>query len=376
MKFETAPMTGEFMTGAIAPKTTSGAYLRSISGIHQSQLSLSFNLVSGKGKEHSPWPGVKPPVPKSRTFLSLLEIQVFKDQNTVLGSPFNQFLGGYMTEVLGAASLLTLKPFEGPSDGSGALTLCLTGRKLLLEPLDGLTGLLVLDPSFKARDKKFLTIRVNDDQGIGLVEVNSYGKDTRRIWNFNSNSNVANKLAILNLHRDAVYFLGIGQHRLEVVGDSIVKMLPAGYRPDRKRAVLPEICIPTPLTNKEQGKGALEPDRSSEFVAIVLGRYISSCNEPDGGTGKLTGELSFDRVISSFVEVKSLKRFSVIPTYWRNLVGNVNKCLKGYLEVIVWFYNYLSSTLTIHQKYITTILNKCQLFSGKKGVSKVHSPVA
>ena len=348
MNFKTAPRTKELMTGAVTLKATSGACLAGASRVNQSNLTFAFNFILSKGKEHSPWPGVEPPVPKSRTFLPLPEVQVFKDQNTVLGSPFHQSLGGYMTEVLGAASLLTLKPFEGPSDGSGALTLCLTGRKLFLEPLDGLTGSFVGNPPFKAGNKKFSPLRVNRHKNVGLIKVNPNGEDTRCIWNFNIQGNVTDKLSVPDLYCDTVYFLSFGQHRLEVIRDGIVKTLSASYRPDRKGAVLSEVGVPSTFADKEKSKRLLILDRLFEFVAIVLGRYISSCNEPEGGAGKLTGKLSFNRMIDGLMQRECSKRLPFVPGFGRNLIADLYKGLEGCLEVFVGFYDYLSCALGPH----------------------------
>ena len=348
MKFETTPGTGKPMTRTNPLKATSGAYLGSISGVHQSNLAFTFDLVSGEGKEHSPRPGVEPPVPEPRTLLPLFEVQVLEDKNTILGSPLHQPLGSHVTEVPGAASLLTLKPFEGPSNALCALTLCLTSRKLLLEPLDGLAGSFIGDSSFEAGDKKLSPLRVNRHKSVGLIKVNPDGKDTRCIWNFDGQSNITNKLPVPDLHRDAVYFLGFGQHRLEVVGDGVVKMLSAGYRPDGKGAVLSEVSVPSTLADEEESKRLLILDRLFEPVSVVLGRYISSCNEPNGGAGKLAGELPLDRVINSFMQGKRSKRLPLVPGFGRNSVADLYKGPKGCFEVFVGFYDYLSCALAFH----------------------------
>jgi len=352
MKFETAPRTGKPMTRTHPLKATSGAYLAGVSGVNQSNLTFAFDLVSSEGKQHSSRPGMESPVPKSGPLPPLLKVQVLKDKDAVLRSPFDQLLGSHVTEVLGAASLLALKPFEGPSDALCTFALCLTGRKLLLKPLDGLSGSLIGDPPFEARDEKLSLLRVNRHKSVSLIKVNSDGKDTRCIWNFNGQSNVADKLPILNLHCDAVYFRGSGQHRLEVVGDGVVKTLSAGYRPDRKCAVLSEVSVPSALPNEKKRKRLLVLDRLLELVSIVLGRYISSCNEPNGGTSKLAGELSLDRVINSFMQGKCSEGLPFIPSFRGNPVANLYKGPEGCLEVFVGFYDYLSCPSNFHGSYI------------------------
>jgi len=366
MKFKATPRTSELMTGALTLKPAPGAYLRGICRVNQGYLPLTFNLISGKGKEHSPWPSMKPSIPGTATSFALTEIEGFEDQGAVLGCPLYQPFRGNMAEVLSAAGLLALQMFEGPSDGLGALTLYLTGLKPLLKPLYCLTTSLVPDPSFKTADKKFLTIGVNGNHGVSLIEVYANRKDTGCIWDFNSESDIANKLTIPDLHCDAVNPFGISQHRFEIIGNGIAKALPAGYRPDRKGAILLEVGIPPPFANKKQGKGAFEPDRSPELVPVAFGSNIGPGNEPDSSTGKLTGELALDRVISSFVKGKGFKRLTTVPANWRNPVGNISKCLKGCLEVGIRLYNYLSSALAVHQRHATTILNKCQVFSGRR----------
>jgi len=366
MKLKTTPGTSELMTGAAAPEAAPGAYLRGIPGVNQGYLPLTFNLIPREGKEHSPWPGMKPSIPSTATSFTLTKVEVLKDQDAVLGCPLYQPLRGSMAEVLGAAGLFALQMFEGPGNGLSALTLYLTGLKPLLEPLYCLTSSLIFNPSLKAGDKKFLTIRINSNQGISLVEVYANRKDAGCSWNFNSEGNIANKLAILNPYRDAVYLLGISQHRFEVIGNGIAKALPTGYRPDRKGAILLEVGIPAALANKEQGERAFELDRSLELMSAALGSNIGPGNEPDSSAGKLTGQLALDRVISSLVKDKGFKRLTTVPAYWRNPVGNIGKCLKGCLEVGIRLYNYLSSALTIHQEYATTILDKCQVVSGRR----------
>jgi|GEM_PF-1165168 len=351
MKFETTPGTGKPMTRTNPLKATSGAYLGGISGINQSNLTFAFDLVSGEGKEHSPRPGVEPPVPEPRTLLPLFEVQVLEDKDTILGSPLHQPLGGHMAEVPGAASLLALKPFESSSNALCALTLCLTGRKLLLEPLDGLTSSFIGDPSFEAGDKKLSPLRVNRHKSVGFVKVNSNRKDTRCIWNFDGQSNITDKLSIPDLHCDAVYFLGFGQHRLEVVRDGVVKTLSAGYRPDGKGAVLSEVSVPSTLADEKESKRLLILDRLFELVSVVLGRHIGSCNEPNSRAGKLARELPFDRVINSFMQGKRSKRLPLVPGFGRNPVADLYKGSKGCFEVFIGFYDYLSCALDFHSNY-------------------------
>jgi len=348
MKFETTPGTGKPMTRTNPLKATSGTYLAGVSGINQSNLAFTFDLVSGEGKEHSPRPGVEPPVAEPRTILPLFESQVLEDQDTVRGSPLHQPLGSHMTEVPGAASLLTLKPFEGPSNALCALTLCLTGRKLPLEPLDGLASPLVGNSPFKAGNEKLSPLRINRYKSVSLIKVNPNGKDTRCIWNFDSQSNITDKLPVPDLHCDAVYFLGFGQHRLEVVGNGVVKTLSAGYRPDGKCAVLSEVSVPSTLADEKESKRLLILDRLFELVSVVLGRYISSCNEPNGGAGKLTGELPLDRVIDGLMQGKCSKGLPLVPGFGRNSVADLYKCPKGCFEVFVRFYDYLSCVLASH----------------------------
>ena len=348
MKFETAPGTDESMARTNPLKATSGAYLAGVSGVYQSNLAFAFDFVLSEGKEHSSRPGVEPPVPEPGTLLPLLEVQVLENKNTVLGNPFNQPLGSHVAEVPGAASLLTLKPFESPSNRLGAFTLCLTGRKPLLEPLDGLVGSFIGDPPFKAGDEKFPVVRVDGNQSVGFVEVNADGKDTRCIWNFDSQSNVTDKLSVPDLYCDAVYFLGFGQHRLEVVGNGVVKTLSASYRPDGKCAVLSEVSVPSTLADEEKSKRLLILDRLFELVSVVLGRHISSCNEPDSRAGKLAGELPFDRVINSFMQGKCSERLPLVPGLRGNSVADLYKGPESCFEVFVGFYDYLSCALAPH----------------------------
>jgi len=366
MKFKATPGTSKLMTGTLAPKATLGAYLRGTLGVNQGYLPLTFSFIFGKGKKHPSRPSVKPPVPGMATSFTLAKVEVLKDKHTVPGCPLYQLFGGGVAEILGAAGLFALQTFEGSGNRFGTLALYLTGLKPLLKPLYRLASSLVFNPPLKTGDEKFPTIGVNGNQSISLVEVYANRKNAGRIWNLYGKGDIANKLAIPDLYRDAIYPLSIGQHRLEVVGNGIAKALPTSYRPDRKSAILPEVGIPASLADKEQSKGAPKPDRPFELVSVALGGNIRSSNKSYSSAGKLGREPALDRVVGSFVKVKSLERLAIIPAYWRNPVGDLSKCLKGCLEIIVRLYDYLSSALTIQRGHVTTILEKYQIFSGKE----------
>jgi hypothetical protein len=303
------------MTRTVASETTLGTYLGSIPWANQSYLSLAFNFVSGKGKEHTPGPLVKSPIPSSTTSFTLIEAEVFKDKHTILRRPLHQLLRGNMAEVLSAASLLPLQPFEGASNRLCALALCLTGLKLPLKPLYLLASSLVPNPSIKAGDEKLPTIGVNGNQGISFIEVNTNRKNAWCLWNLNGKGNITDKPALLNLHCDAIYLLGSKKHRLEIIGCGIAKTFPATHRPDREGAVLLESGIPTPLTDKEESKGALKPERPLEPMSIAPGRGIGSGDKSDNGASELSGKPALDPVVGSFVQGEGFERLAIVPAY-------------------------------------------------------------
>jgi hypothetical protein len=305
-------------------------------------------------------------VPSTAASFTLPEVQVFKDKNTILWGKSNQPFRGSMAEIPSAAGLLPLQMFETPRHRFGALVFYLSGFKLPLQPLDGFPVSLILYPPFKPTDKEFLVININGNQSISLIEVNTDWEDTLHIWNFNGKGNIADKFIVFSLYCHAVYFFGISQHCLKVAGDGIGKAFPASYRPDRKQAILPEVSIPTSLTNKKQGKRVLELNRPFELMPIAFSGNISPSDETNSSAGELARKAALNRVVNSFVQRECFERFTAIPAYWRYLISNFGKHLERCLKVAIRLYNYLSSAVANHQEYLTTILYYRQIFSGKE----------
>ena len=363
---KTAIRTAEEMPRADTSKPTYGACHRGIPGIDQGHLALAFNLISGEVEQHAPRPSIKPSVPGMASPLPLAKVKVLKDQDTVLGYPFYQLFRGCVAEVLSAAGLLPLQMFETSGHRFGAPTLYLSGFKPSLQPLNCFPISFIFHSPLETRNEEFPAISIDGNQSISLVEVNTNWYDTLCFWDVNSQSHIANELAIPYLDGDTVYLFSLLKQGLKIFRDAISKVFSTSYCPDRKRSIFSKIGIPAPPANKKQGKGPLESDRAFEPVPVAYRSDISPGHKADSSAGKLAGKFAFNRMINCLMQGQSFKRLAIIPPRRGDIASHPGKGFKGRLEVAVRLYNYLSSPLHFHHQYIATIIRSCQGYSGKE----------
>lgn len=328
------------MTQTLAFEATTRADLGSIPWINQGYLPFSFNFVSGKGEGHASRPLVEPSVPSSTTPFALSKFEVLKDEDGTMRYPLHKLLGGGVAEVPSAASLTPVQTFESPSNGLGTLPLYLSGLKLF-KPSFCLSVALVLDFLPKPGPEELPPIRINGNDGIGLVEIDPNRMNALGFWNLEGHSDVADKLAISHLNCHAIDFFGVIKERLEVFGNLVVKSLSAVNCPDGKCAIFPKISIPSPFANEEKPKRLLELDRLLDPVSVGLGSGISPSNESYGRAGELAGESSLDRIIGSPMR--------------RDPVADLGEAVKRCPEVAVWLYDYLCCSLDSHRSDDTAI---------------------
>ena|SRR5947209_13510650 len=104
-----------------------------------------------------------------------------------------------------------------------------------------------------ATDEEFSAIRVNGNQSIGLVEVNTDRQYSLWRGDFKRKCDTSDEFAVSLENHEAVNLFGMLKGCLEVIGNRVGEMLAPAHRPDRECPILAEIRItpeggcPSPL---------------------------------------------------------------------------------------------------------------------------------
>ena len=125
MNRESAMRTSKGMSLPNTRKTTPRAVLGSVPRIDFGNYALSLDLIAGHIEYHTTRPDGEPSVPSLRSMLALTEIKILEDKNTIIRSPFDQFLRNAITEILSSTRSLSSQPFEVSNNTSSILSLCL-----------------------------------------------------------------------------------------------------------------------------------------------------------------------------------------------------------------------------------------------------------
>jgi hypothetical protein len=345
-------------------KATPRAILGCVPGINFSDSSLSLNLVVDHVKDHATRPNGEPSIPCLATLLALLKIQVLEHKNAVLRSPFDELLRCTMTEIFGSTRSLNSKPFEGSNNASSIPSLCLMLSKLSLKSLDRLRSAPVLDFPIQAAYEKLISIRINCHDRISLVKINTYRMNPFNFRKFNRVGNIADKLVTKIFDYDAINLSGIAEVFLECFRNTILKVLPAIDGRNAQEVIFRETGISPPLSDKEQSKRSMPVERMLQLMTILLGRSISSGSQPNTCAGKLTGNVAFDIIINSAMQIQSFQRFALVPGSLGYVVAYLSKAIEGLDERFVALDNYLQGSLGKHQLGDTTMMINTLRFSG------------
>jgi len=244
-------------------------------------------------------------------------VQVFKNEHGCFGCPLNKLPGGLLGKGAGTVALLATKPFQNTSDTSCILVLCLTSRKLRLKTGAGFGSPSVLGFNRLATDEEFSAIMVYRNKGVGFVEVNTYGEDALRFWDFKSERDPSNQFAVALEHIQAINLFGLSEHRFEIFGDGIAKMLAPAHGPDRERSIFAKIRITPTTANQEEGAYFLEEKWARRKLVIGLGTLIGSSNSANSRDGHLGTQRPFDPMILPSLQCKGMKRLAAIEARYR-----------------------------------------------------------
>jgi len=343
------------------------AQLRRVSRVDLSNDALSLDFVADQIKDHATRPNGKPPIPRFATSFSLAEIQVLENQNRVLGSPFNKLLGCTMTEIFSSPRSLKLQPFEGSDDAPSIFTLCLSLPKLSLKSLDSFHCAFVLDFPIKTGHKQLVSICINRDDCVSLVEINSDRIDSADIRKFDGIRDVSDKLVADVLDHNAIDLNSVVKHASKSRGNGIPEMFSTTNCGNAQETVFPETGISTPLSHEEKCKGLSPTERTINTMSIRLGSRISSCCEPDTCTGELRRYSSFDIVVNATMQIKGFKRYARVPSSLGYAIAYLDKAIESLDKRFIAFDNYLQGSLSNHHAGDATMSINNYWLSGGEG---------
>jgi len=355
MNRESAMRARKGMSFPDSRKTTSRTVLRCIPGINLSDGSLSLDLVAGHIEYHTTRPDGEPSVPSLRSMLTLTEIKILEDKNTIIRSPFDQFLRSAITEILSSTRSLSSQPFEVSNNTPSILSLCLSLSKLSLKSLDRLRSALVLDLSIQTAYEKLVTICIDSHNSVSLVEIDSNWVNPLNIRKFNCIGYITNNLVSKILDYDAIDLNGVTEFFPKCIRNRVLNVFPAINCRNAQETIFRETGITPPLSYKKEGKRPMPVERMIQIVSILFGRSISTSSKPDACAGELTGNVAFDIIINSAMQIQSFQRFTEVPSNLRYAVAYLSKAIESLDERFIRLDNYLQGSLGKHRLRDTTI---------------------
>ena len=364
MNRESAMRARKGMSFPDSRKTTSRTVLRCIPGINLSDGSLSLDLVAGHIEYHTTRPDGEPSVPSLRSMLTLTEIKILEDKNTIIRSPFDQFLRSAITEILSSTRSLSSQPFEVSNNTPSILSLCLSLSKLSLKSLDRLRSALVLDLSIQTAYEKLVTICIDSHNSVSLVEIDSNWVNPLNIRKFNCIGYITNNLVSKILDYDAIDLNGVTEFFPKCIRNRVLNVFPAINCRNAQETIFRETGITPPLSYKKEGKRPMPVERMIQIVPVLFGRSISTSSKPDACAGELARYGSFDIIVDSAMQIQSFKRFTGVPGSLRYAIAYLSKAIEGFDERFIRLDNYLQGSLGKHQLGDTTMRINTLWFSG------------
>jgi hypothetical protein len=348
MNREIAMRTREGMTFHDTRKTTSRAHLGCVPRINLGNYSFALNLVADHVKYHATRPDREPSIPCLGAMLSLLKIQVFKYKNTILRSPFEKLLRSAATEILGSMRSLDSQLFEGSNNTPSILSLCLPLSKPSLKSFDCLRSAPILDFPIQAAYKKLISICINRNYCISLIEVDSNRMNALDIIELDRISNVTDESISTILDYNTIDLSSIVKGFSECFRHSVLKMLPAIDCRNAEESVFHEAGISPSISNKKKSKRLMPFEGLIKRMTILPGSDISTSSKSDACTSKLTGYLSLDVAIDSSMRIKSFKRFTKVPGSIRDAIAYLSEAIESLDERFIRLDNYLQGSSSKH----------------------------
>jgi hypothetical protein len=166
--------------------------------------------------------------------------------------------------------------------------------------------LLSPNPQIQPAFKKDFTCLLNGNKQVRLVAVNADQDRTfdSRFWK--RHAQVADKLTVALLDRQAVKGEGIEEVAEKVFRDGKSQSFSPANRPDADCAVSFDGCVPFPFADEKDGEGLFEFDCARKFFAFSFG--VASSDETDGGASHLGADDAFNLVVGMFFEGSERKR--------------------------------------------------------------------
>lgn len=352
----TTVRTGEGMTRTDTKQSTSRAHLRGVGRVDGSYGAFPGYLVGSEGSNHAPGPDRQTSVQCFGTLpcLTRRELEVFEDEDAVLGCPFDELLGRTMTEVPGSPRLLERQPFEGTNHASRVLPLCLLRFEFDLKPGCGLARSGVEYSSMQSGDEQGSPVGVYGNNRVGLVEIDANGDDSRGIRDFERNANVSDDAAFAEGHDNAIDLYSRREGVLECLWNRVSKSLSPGDRPYRHLPIGLERRIATALPDEKESMWCLPVERLSNRMSILSGGNVRPGREPNCGARQLAGYNAFDGMVFGLMQTKSIERLSRIKCGGRDVVADLSKRIERLREVWVILDDHLHRLLDKHLCSIDT----------------------
>lgn len=199
-------------------------------------------------------------------FLALLKLQVFQSQDSIRSSPYNEAFGNRLAVGLGKVSLAGRQPFQHSAHTSRVLTL----HQLSLQPCHLLAMLLPPNPQLQTAFKKDFTCLLNGNNQVRLVAVNADQDGALNNRFRKGNAQVADKLTVALLDRQAVKGEGVKKVAEKVFRDG--KSQP--FRPPTvQMLIVPSLLMAASrflLPMRKRAKGFLKLTGPESFLRFRL----------------------------------------------------------------------------------------------------------
>jgi len=333
---ETTMRAIEPMPLTVSQTATAGASLRSEGRVDQQNWNAQhLRFVANAPKQQTMWELGQPAVKGFAANFALLELKVLQSQDSISAHPSNEAFGDCLAVGLGEVSLAERQPFQHSAHTSRVLMLCLTLRQLSLQPCHFLAMLLSPNPQLQTAFKEDLARLLNGNKQIRLVAVNA-DQDRAfdsRFWK--RHAQVADKLTVALLDRQAVKGEGIEKVAEKVFRDGKSQSFSPANCPDADCAVSFDGCVPFPFADEKDGEGLFEFDSARKFFAFSFG--VAGSDEADGSASHLGADDAFNLVVGMFLKGASGKGFAAIPADGRQSVADLLKGVQGCLKVLVMF---------------------------------------
>ena len=235
----------------------------------------------------------------------LLDPQVLKDKNSVSGNPLAKFGSGLATERSAPVAMFSTQPFQKFTNGFRILLLCLPVRQLFLKTLTCLTTSLIKNFHSSTRDEQSVGFG-GCDKCISGTKVYA---DRRIAFDIRNLKSEAEMDFTTTKNSDAVIADSIGEVRLSIVRNNIIKLLTTNRSGNGKLAVASEAEI---LGEKKKSGNAFEGKSLGGWSAIHSRRGISTRHVSNGRAFHLRWKRGRDSVVDKFVKIKSGQWFSTI----------------------------------------------------------------